>query len=80
MKTQGGLQKETTHYKDLFSALMAPSSTLFQDVYEATCEAQHVQAANKRQTLILDANYKTADLKEIIKCISTIDNTEQHIF
>jgi hypothetical protein len=28
-----------------------------------------VHAANKRQTHILDAHYKAADLKEIIKCI-----------
>jgi hypothetical protein len=53
---------------------MALVSTIFQDDYEATREAQHVHAANKRQTCLLDANYKAADLQEIIKCISTIDN------
>jgi hypothetical protein len=75
MKTQGGgLQKETTHYEDLYSALMALASTIFQDDYEATHEPQHVHAANKDQTRILDANYNTADLQEIIKCISTIDD------
>jgi hypothetical protein len=31
MKIQGGLQKEITHYKDLYSALMAPAITVFQD-------------------------------------------------
>jgi hypothetical protein len=31
MKQQGGLQKETSHYEDLYSALMAPASTIFQD-------------------------------------------------
>jgi hypothetical protein len=66
MKTQGGLQKETTHYEDFYSALMATASTIFQDDYEATREPQHVHAANKRQTIILDANYKAADIKEII--------------
>jgi hypothetical protein len=78
MKTQGELQKETTHYKDLNSALMAPASTIFQDDYDATREPQHVHAANKRQTHILDANYKAADLPDIIKCISTIDDIEKH--
>jgi hypothetical protein len=68
----GGLQKETTHYYDLYVAIMAPASTLFQDYYDATHEPGHAHAANKRQTRILDANYKVADLKEIIKCISTI--------
>jgi hypothetical protein len=67
MKTQGGLQKETTHYEDLYSALMAPASTIFQDDHDATREPQHVHAANKCQTRILDANYKAADLLEIIK-------------
>jgi hypothetical protein len=62
MKTQGGLQKETTHYKVLYSALMAPASTIFKDDYDVTREPQHVHAANKRQTCILDANYKAADL------------------
>jgi hypothetical protein len=57
---------------------MALASTIFQDDYEATCEPQHVHAANKRQTRILDANYKAAGLKQIIKCISTIDNTEKN--
>jgi hypothetical protein len=33
MKLQGGLQKENTHYEDLYSTLMAPDSTLFQDDY-----------------------------------------------
>jgi hypothetical protein len=33
--------------------------------------------ANKHQTRIVDANYKTDDLKEIIKCISTIDDIEK---
>jgi hypothetical protein len=35
MKSRGGVQKETTHYEDLYSALMAPASTIFQDHYEA---------------------------------------------
>jgi hypothetical protein len=51
---------------------MAPDSTIFQDDYDATCEPEHIHAANKRQTLILDTNYKAADLREIIKSISTI--------
>jgi predicted transcriptional regulator len=34
-------------------------------------------AVNKGQTRILDAHYKAADLKEIIKCISTIDDIER---
>jgi hypothetical protein len=48
---------------------MALASTIFQDDYEATREPEHVHAANKRQTRILDAIYKAADLSEIIKCI-----------
>jgi hypothetical protein len=76
MKSQGGLPKETTHYEDLYSALMAPVSTIFQDDYDATCEPEHIHAANKRQTCMLYANYKAADLSEIIKCISTIDDIE----
>jgi hypothetical protein len=67
MKSQGGLQKETTHYEDLYSALMALASTIFQDDYDATCEPEHMHAANKRQTRILDTkNYKaviTGDYK-----------------
>jgi hypothetical protein len=78
MKTQGELQKETTHYEDLYSALMAPASAIFQDDYDATREPQHVHAANKCQTRILDTNYKAADLLEIIKFISTIDEIEKH--
>jgi hypothetical protein len=78
MKSQGELQKETTHYEDLYSALMALTSTIFQDDYNVTCEPEHTNASNKRQTRILDANYKGADLWEIIKCISTIDNIEKN--
>jgi hypothetical protein len=78
MKSQGALQKETTHYEDLYSALMAPASTIFQDDLDATCEPEHIHAANKRQTRILDANYKAADLREIIKNISTIDDIEKN--
>jgi uncharacterized DUF497 family protein len=77
MKTQEELQKETTHYEDLYSTLMAPASTIFQDDCEATHEPQHVHAANKRQTRILDANYKVVHLQDIIKCISTIDDIEK---
>jgi hypothetical protein len=77
MKTQGGLQKETTHYEDLYSALVTPSSTIFQDDYDVNREPQHVHAANKRQTRMLYANYKAADLKDIIKCFSTIDDIEK---
>jgi hypothetical protein len=47
--------------------MMAPASTLFQDDYGATCEAEHIHATNKRQTRIVDANYKAADLPKIIK-------------
>jgi hypothetical protein len=57
---------------------MAPASTIFQGDYDATREPQHVHAANKRQTRILDANYKATDLSEIIKCISTIDDIEKN--
>jgi hypothetical protein len=78
MKPQGELPKETTQYEDLYSALMAPASTIFQDDYDATCEPQHIHAANKRQTHILDANYKADDLPEIIKCISTIDDIDKN--
>jgi hypothetical protein len=74
MKTQGELQKETTHYEDLYSALMAPASTIFQDDYDATREPQHIHASTERQTRLSDENYKAADLPEIIKCISTIDS------
>jgi hypothetical protein len=77
MRTQGELQKETTHYEDLYSSIMALASTILKDGYEATCEPHHVHAANKRQTHILDANYKVADLKEIIICISRIDDIEK---
>jgi hypothetical protein len=78
MKSQGELQKETTHYEDIYSALMAPASTIFQDDCDATCEPAHIHTANKRQTRILDANYKAADLREIIKNISTIADNEKH--
>jgi hypothetical protein len=78
MKSQGELQKETTHYEDLYSVLMAPASTIFQDDYDAACEPEHIHESNKRQTRILDANYKAADLSDIIKRISTIDDIEKH--
>jgi hypothetical protein len=42
------------------------------------CEPEHIHAANKRQTRILDANYKAADLREIIKSISTIEDNEKN--
>jgi hypothetical protein len=79
MKTQGGIQKETTHYKDLYSTQVAPASTICQDDYEATREPQHVHAANKRQTRILDANYKAAALQEFILKKSTIDDIEKSL-
>jgi hypothetical protein len=78
VKLQGGLQKETTHYEDLYSALMDPASTVFHDDYDANRVPEHVHAANKRQTRILEENYKAADLKEMIKCISTIDGIEKN--
>jgi hypothetical protein len=56
---------------------MAPASNIFQDDYEATREPQHVHAANKCHIHILDANYKAADLKKIMKCILTIDDIEK---
>jgi hypothetical protein len=58
---------------------MALVSTIFQDDYEATHEPQHVHATNKRQTRISDDNYKAADLREIIQCISTIDTFSRSI-
>jgi cell division septum initiation protein DivIVA len=57
---------------------MAPASAIFQDDYKATHEPQNVHAANKRQTRILDANYKASDLQEITKYISTIDDIEKN--
>jgi hypothetical protein len=57
---------------------MALASTIFQDDYDATCEPKHIHAANKRQTRILDANYKVADLSDIIKCVSTIDDVHKN--
>jgi hypothetical protein len=74
----GGLQNVTTHYEDLYSALMAPASNVFQDDYDATREPEHFHTTNKCQTCILDANYKAADLKEIIKCIPKIDDIDQN--
>jgi hypothetical protein len=45
----GGATKKTTHYENLYSALMAPAS-VFQDDYDAHREPEHVHAA-------LSANY-----------------------
>jgi hypothetical protein len=79
MKLQGGgLQKETTHNEDLYSALMTPASIVFQDDYAKASEPEHVHAANTHQTCILDANYEAADLKEIVKYISTIYDIERN--
>jgi hypothetical protein len=74
----GGATKRNYSYGDLYSAPMALASTIFQDDYDATCEPEQIHAVNKRHTRILDANYKAADLSEIIKCISTIDDIEKH--
>jgi hypothetical protein len=74
----GGAKKETNHYEYLSSALMGPASTIFQSDYDATRDPQHVHVANKRQTRILEANYEAADLKDIIKCISTIDDIDKN--
>jgi hypothetical protein len=57
---------------------MARTSTIFSDDYKAARETQHVRASNKGQTLILDANYKAADLEEIIKYFSKIYNIEKN--
>jgi hypothetical protein len=78
VKSQGELQKENTLYEDLYSALISPDSTIFQDDYDANCEPEHSYASYKRQTQLWDTNYKMADLSEIIKCISTIDDIEKH--
>jgi hypothetical protein len=48
---------------------MAPASTLLLDNYTKASEPEHVRAANKRQTRILDANYEAVDIKEIVKSI-----------
>jgi hypothetical protein len=42
---------------------MAPASTVFQDDNAKASEPEHVHAANKHQTRILDATYEAADLK-----------------
>jgi hypothetical protein len=72
MKIQGELQKETNHYEDIYSALLAPASTIFQNDYEATRGPQHFHAANKRQTRILDTNHMASDLQEIINDVHLI--------
>jgi hypothetical protein len=58
---------------------MAPDSTVFQDDYSKASEPEHVHASNNHQSRILDANYEAADLKEIIKSISTLDDIERNI-
>jgi hypothetical protein len=57
---------------------MAPASTVFQDDDAKASDPEHVHAANKRQTYILDANYEAEDLKEIIKSIPTINEIERN--
>jgi hypothetical protein len=57
---------------------MAPVSSIFQDDYDVTFEPQHIHAANKCQTRLLDANNKAADLPEIIKKNSTIYDIEKN--
>jgi hypothetical protein len=74
MKLQGGVEKETNNYEDLYSALMAPASNVFQDDYAKASEPENVHAVNKLQTRILDATYEAADLKGIVKFISAKDD------
>jgi hypothetical protein len=77
MKSQGDLSTETTHYEDLYTALLSPVSTVLYDVHAEIYEPEHVHAAIKRQTRILDAKYEAADLREIVESISTINDTEK---
>jgi hypothetical protein len=55
------------------------ASSILQDDYDVICEPQHIHAANKCQTRILDENYRAADLPEIINGISTTDDIDKII-
>jgi hypothetical protein len=48
IKIQGKLQQEATRYEDLYSALTAPDSTVFQDDYDKASGPEHAHAAIKR--------------------------------
>ena len=78
MKQQGKLAKETTHYEDLIAGLMAPARTVLETIYDESLELEHVHAAIKRQTKILDAHYEAANLKEIVKSIPEITDIERN--
>jgi hypothetical protein len=71
-----GIDQPIKHRGD-YKKKLAPASTMFQDYYESTPQPQHVHASNKCQTRIIDGNCKAADLKDIIKCTSTIDDIER---
>jgi hypothetical protein len=73
------LSKQTTHYKDLDTALLAPKPTVLQDLHDKTCKPEHLHAENKRKTRILDANYEEANLKEIVDSTSAIDTKKREL-
>jgi hypothetical protein len=50
---------------------------VLQDLYNEACEPKHVHAANKRQTIIFDANYEAANLNDFFDSIYTIDAKEK---
>jgi hypothetical protein len=50
---------------------------VLEHIYDEACEPEHVCAAIKRQTKILDAHYEAATLKYIIDSAETMNVKEK---
>ena len=62
MKMRGELNKQFTKCNDVQMALMAPATSVLEELINDAYQSDHVKKQESRATRILDANYHKADL------------------
>ena len=77
MKKRGELKKQITKCNDVYTALMAPPTSVFEDLLNDAYNSEHIKEAESRETKSLDANYEKANLETICSEIATLDPEQQ---
>ena len=77
MKERGEVNKQISHCKDIYTAMMSTPVPLFEELINDAYQSEHIKQAESRASKILDANYEKANLEAVCAAVDTLSESEQ---
>ena len=73
MKERGEVNKQISHCKDIYTAMMSTPVPLFEELINDAYQSEHIKQAESRASKILDANYEKANMEAVCASVYTLN-------